>query len=183
MYRQTRAIAGRRSLPWLLGALALTAPGIASAQIVYSPASNQVPVMGSYALLALCVLLLGVALAHGALRQGRINGLFLLCLWGALISGGSGVQLLNSARADGGNGGGGAVLGFIDSPSGGSVPISTGSLNIFENTSGLAQRIDGITLPGGCTNPNSGLIDGARQCRVGATISTGGSGLCYTDCR
>lgn len=173
-----------RRFPLLSGAAALAVPGVASAQIFYSPTSLAVPVMGSYALLALCILLLGIALRNGAIRQGGVNGLFSLCLAGALLSGGSGIRLLQHAHADGGNGGGGgAVLGFIDSPAGGSVPISTGALNVFENTSGVPQRIDDVVLPGGCTNPDSGAIDGAPRCNVGDRVPTGSGGMCYTDCR
>lgn len=179
-----KADSWRRCRPLFLGTTALIAPGIASAQIFYSPTSIAVPVMGSYALLALCVVLLAIALRSGALRQGGVNGFFLLCLAGALLSGGSGVRLLQHAHADGGNGGGGgAVLGFIDSPVGGSVPISTGALNIFENTSGVPQRIDDVVLPGGCTNPDSGAIDGAPRCDAGDRVPTGTGGMCYTDCR
>ena len=91
-----KADSWRRCLPLFLGTAALIAPGIASAQIFYSPTSIAVPVMGSYALLALCVVLLAIALRSGALRQGGVNGFFLLCLAGALLSGGPAFDCCNT---------------------------------------------------------------------------------------
>lgn len=157
----------------------LAAP--ASAQIVYSPAASSVPTLGTYALLILSVLMVVIALRAGFIRGNRVNTAALLCLSGAIASGFSGVKLLEQAHADGGDSGG--VLGFLDSPTGGSVPITSGALNFFENSSGTRVRLDSIGLPLGCSNPNSGSIDGAGQCTVGQTVSTGSNGICYTDCR
>lgn len=153
----------------------------AAAQIIYSPSpTNAVPTLGSYALIALCIGLALVALASLKQRKGPTGGVILILLATSLGSGIAGLKLIEEAHA---GGGASAVTGLIDSPTGGMVPITNGSLNIFENTSGVRQRIDDVVLPAGCANPDSGAIDGAPQCRAGGFVSTDVNGMCYADCR
>lgn len=180
---QTDAVTG--SKPYLAVVFTATTlmalPQTAAAQIVYSPsAANGVPTLGNLALLALCIGLGALAMLNVKKNNGALSSFMLLCLVGSIASGTAGLRFISEARA---GGGAGALTGFIDSPSGGSVPISGGALNIFENTSGVRQRIDDVILPGGCSNPNSGLIDGAPQCRAGGFVATDVNGMCYADCR
>ncbi|MFK7829639.1 MAG: midcut-by-XrtH protein [Congregibacter sp.] len=156
----------------------------ASAQLVYAPAgATAVPTMGAYALIALSILLAVMAFVKGKFSAQGVNSLFALCVVGALISGTSGMSLMNQAFADGNGGDSGSVK-FIDSPTGGSVPITGDVLNIFENTSGVTQRIEALGLPSEtCDDLDSGLIDGAPQCGVGDTVSSDSNGMCYVDCR
>ncbi|MEO0438559.1 MAG: midcut-by-XrtH protein [Pseudomonadota bacterium] len=165
-----------------LGALSFTHPS--SAQLFYSPApsAEAIPTMSAMALGLLCMALLFAAVKKGKFSK---SGVTMSLFAGAVLSGLLSVQVFEEARADGGSftKGGLAVIGLIDSPVGGSVPITTDRLNVFENTSGVPQGIDEIVLPASCPNRNSGSIDGVTQCFVGTTVPTGASGMCYTDCR
>ncbi|MEM9397912.1 MAG: midcut-by-XrtH protein [Pseudomonadota bacterium] len=155
-----------------------------SAQLFYSPApsAEPVPTLGTIALGLLCVGLLFAAMKKGKLGN---RGASMSLLAGAVLSGILSVQVFEEARADGGSftKGGLAIIRLIDSPVGGSVPITNDRLNVFENTSGVPQGIDEIVLPSSCPNRSSGAIDGVNQCFVGSTVPTGVSGMCYTDCR
>ncbi|TGD72642.1 midcut-by-XrtH protein [Mangrovimicrobium sediminis] len=151
----------------------------AAAQIIYSPTSvDAVPTLSGYALLLLALLMVVVAWRRFA-RHGA-GGAALVLVVAAGASGIGGAQLVSDAVA---GGGGGNILSFIDSPTGGSVPITDGSLNIFENTSGVPQDIDDVIPPESCPNIDFGPLDGAPQCVPGATVSTGANGMCYVDCR
>ena len=108
---------------------------------------------------------------------GKTLGMLVVC---AVASGAFSLKLISDVYADGGPGG--TTLGFLDSASGGSVPIDEDALNIFENTSGTVQRIVAINLTS-CPNYDAGTIDGVSRCTQNAVISTGENGLCYTDCR
>lgn len=167
----------------------LAAPNIAWSQIVYAPvpvASEEsvavaVPTMTTAALLLMVVLLLAVAKWKGFDRKGalgKVVGVLAVC---AIASGMVSVKMVSDAYADGG-GGGGTNFGSLDSASGGSVPIVDNVLNIFENNTGVDQRIESITL-GTCPDEDLGLIDGVARCEVDAVIATSEDGLCYTDCR
>lgn len=155
----------------------------ASAQLFYAPSGSAtaIPTMGSYALILLSVLLAATALFKGKFKKQGVNSFVALCMLGTLISGVGGVSMINQANADGDDGDSG-TLGLIDSPTGGSVLITNGVLNIFENTSGVPQRIEDIIADAACSTVG-GPIDGAPQCEVGDTVSTGSSGMCYVDCR
>ncbi|MEM1140960.1 MAG: hypothetical protein AAGI88_00095 [Pseudomonadota bacterium] len=159
----------------------------AQAQLFYSPAPSAegIPLLGGFALLLTSLGLFTVAIVKGGLWHGRFNSLAGLCLVVAVASGVSGTRVISQAQADGGGSGGGgmSIIGFIDSPTGGLVAISSSALNVFENTSGERQRIEDIVLPEECPDTNSGVIDGTTRCNVGDIVPTGVDGMCYTDCR
>ncbi len=159
----------------------LILPNSSWAQLIYSPAgSNSIPTLSASMLIFLVALLLIAVKWFGFKRgsnSGRMIGMLVVC---AVASGALSIKLISDVYADGGPGG--TVVGFIDSPTGGSVPIDESVLNIFENTSGSAQRILDIIVTT-CPDSNFGLIDGAPRCSKGSVVSTGENGLCYTDCR
>ncbi|TXS89348.1 midcut-by-XrtH protein [Parahaliea aestuarii] len=164
----------------------LLAPGFAWSQIVYAPVAASpaspavaVPTMTTAALLLMIVLLLVAAKRMGFDRRGalgKIVGVLAVC---AVASGTVSVKMVSDAYA---GGGGGTNFGSFDAAGGGSVPLNNNVLNVFENKTGVDQRIESITL-GSCPNPDKGLIDGVSRCEVDDVISTDENGLCYTDCR
>lgn len=160
----------------------ISLPNISWAQIIYVPAASSIsiPTLSASMLIFLVALLLMAVKWFGFKRDsgtGNTIGMLVIC---AIASGALSIKLISDVYADGGTGG--TTLGFIDSPTGGSVPIDEDALNIFENTSGTDQLLVDIIL-NTCPNTDSGLIDGVRQCLKNSVVSTDEDGLCYTDCR
>tara|TARA_R110000823_G_scaffold47903_19_gene122027 strand:- start:20585 stop:21136 length:552 start_codon:yes stop_codon:yes gene_type:complete len=153
-------------------------------QIIYQPSAaaippTAVPTLTTTALLLLVILII-LAARWAGFGRNRLMSLFAgmlgVC---ALASGGLSMKLVSDAWADGG---GGTNFAFFSSASGGSTPVNDNVLNIFENTSGVNQRIVSIIL-GACPNVNNGSIDGVERCEANGIVTTGEDGLCYTDCR
>lgn len=157
-------------------ALAGTSPhALAQAEVpgnlVYAPlAAAAVPSGGTMALLALAVLLLGIA--FGFLRRhpqsGRLIAAGLLALAGigaALL----GPDLVGTAQAN--------SLKSLDNPAGGSVTVPSGC-ETYQNSSGVALRIISITgptcnAPVSRTEPTPRLLCGPL-CQAGITILANG---------
>lgn len=170
---------------YLLMIALLMQPNSSWAQIIYEPAASgtSIPTL-SVSMLIFLVALLSVATKWFGFKRGsgagKTIGMLVVC---AIASGALSIKLIPDVYADySSKGQGGTTLGFIDSSTGGSVPINEDSLNIFENTSGTPQRIVDVIVST-CPNTNSGLIDGVVQCSKNSVVSTGEDGLCYTDCR
>lgn len=162
-----------------LGSLFLLLPSVASAQIVYAPGGpgQAVPTLTTTTLL-LSIVLLFIAAKFAGFDRAKVSktaGVLAVC---AVASGAFSIKLISDVYADGG----GTSFSFFDSPTGGSVPINNGVLNIFENTAGAELLLVSITL-GACPDSDNGSIEGIEQCEEGDIVSTGEDGLCYTDCR
>jgi|GEM_PF-2253256 len=156
----------------------------AIAQIFYEPLvsnSVSVPTLSGAMLLLMSALLVLVAKRISKKKGAGINMAIAALGVSAIVSGTVGVLNLSDVYADGGQGG--TVVGLIDSPTGGSVPIDSIAFNIFENTSGYFQRIVQVNVPGGCSNDNRGLVNGVPRCEQNITVSNGTNGMCYVECR
>jgi hypothetical protein len=117
-----------------------------------------VPTLGGGALIALAALLALFAFFYAKQNQSRGGNLLTAALVvTALSSASGGVHFINSAEA----------LAIdpvrLDSPSGGTVPLSDGP-NTFENGTPVKLRINGVNPAPGCT--------------VGLAVNGGGSDSC-----
>ena len=145
-------------------------------QIIYQPSAaaippTAVPTLTTTALLLLVILII-LAARWAGFGRNRLMSLFAgmlgVC---ALASGGLSMKLVSDAWADGG---GGTNFAFFSSASGGSTPVNDNVLNIFENTSGVNQRIVSIIRVLARTLTTAALMawSAARQMALSRPVKT-----------
>lgn len=116
--------------------------------LVYAPlgapeAATAVPTLSGMAFVVLALTLGFVALRALRSRRGHLPAWALAAGLGALLSGGTGVDLMRDAQALD------ALFKFVelDNPNGGSAPVDETTCNVFENATTRAQEIIELTLP------------------------------------
>jgi hypothetical protein len=171
-----RVLVGRRVLGSLAALALYSVSGVVLAQaggsLTYAPVAagngvTAVPVAGGFWLLGVAALLAGLG-ARRLRRRHVVSGVALLGVAAALALGNFGQSALLSEAV--------AVSAEVelDNPEGGSVPVPQG-LQSYLNTSGVPQRVTGLTPP--C---DGGVDQAAPACKAGATVLADGD-ACATD--
>ena len=141
--------------------------------MVYGPSVPMaMPLMDSAGLVLLAGLLavLGMRLHRRGGGGATLAAVLTSAL--ALASAGTGVKLVDQATAIP------VATDQLDLAGGGSVPVIGSFLNIYQNTSGVAQVIKDIALPVVCpTYPTGDPL----ECTLGKVIAS--EGFCEIDCR
>jgi hypothetical protein len=113
--------------------------------LVYVPTNSQsIPALSNWMLLVLALL---IFVAAFRVTRGKISGTplsIITALITATVVYATGTELLSDAHANL------TPIVNLTNPSGGTVPISGGTLNEYTNTSGIALTISSITLPSFC---------------------------------
>ncbi len=155
--------------------------------LVYAPvlnpaSSNPIPTLSGTMLIVLSLLLVAIAFRISQKNQSNTFMTMLIGVLGtsAILSASGGIKIISDVYADSGTGN--EFLIALSSSTGGQVSIPASSISIYENTSGVNQRITQINLTNNCPNTDVGLIEGVSRCSVGAIVPTSMEGLCYVNC-
>jgi len=146
--------------------------------LVYAPVNTtvdptSVPTLSGIMLVFMSLLLFAVGYRVAKQKNSKAGKLFmtLICV-GALASGIGGAKMINEVTAADSD-----IL--LSNAGGGTVGIPQNVVSIFENSSGVTQKIISISLPGNC-NGIYGSNPGVAECSVNLVLPQMNS--CFLDC-
>lgn len=141
--------------------------------IIYGPGGpTNIPTLSGWMLILLGLLLAAVAYRVLRDRKAGYNALVALLGVSALLAAGSGIKLVDEARA--------TISIPLDNPNGGSEIIAGDGYNVYENTSGIPQIIGLVQLPPICPFFPSGNSSSPQECAAGLMMQP--DDFCQIDC-
>ncbi|MEE9326739.1 MAG: midcut-by-XrtH protein [Cocleimonas sp.] len=146
--------------------------------LTYAPlASNanptDVPTLSGIMLIVMSLLLFVVGFRIAKQKNSKAGKLFMtLISVTALATGFSGAKIISEVHA-----GLGGI--FLSISGGGSVMIPPNVISVFNNNSGVTQKVISITLPPNCNGTAGGIADLA-ECTVNLNLPNSNS--CFVDC-